>query len=69
LSRGATNHEDDEPWRTPIARKILDEGGVALQDNAGSRRGRSYASQSRVNAIAAGKAWTNRILRLTVTAP
>jgi hypothetical protein len=36
---------------------------------AGSRHERSYASHSRVNAIAAGKACTNRILWLTVTAP
>ncbi len=28
-----------------------------------------YASQSRIKAIAAGAAWTYRILRLTVTAP
>ena len=29
----------------------------------------TYAKPSKINAIAAGKACTNRILRLTVTAP
>jgi hypothetical protein len=61
--------QDMKTLADAIARKIPDEGGAVLQDNAGSRRDRSYASQSRVNAMAAGKAWTNRILWLTVTAP
>jgi hypothetical protein len=48
-----------------------DSGGtnLAMQGNAGSEADRSHANQSRTNAIAAGAAWTNKILRLTVAAP
>jgi len=38
-------------------------------EGAGSKGERAYASQSRINATAAGAAWTKRILRLTVAAP
>jgi hypothetical protein len=49
-----------------------DSGGtdIAMQGDAGRKEGkRSYASQSRISAMAAGAACTNNILRLTVTAP
>jgi hypothetical protein len=42
---------------------------VALQDNAGRNGERPQASQSGINAMAAGAACTNSILRLTVAAP
>jgi hypothetical protein len=41
----------------------------AMQDQAGRKGGRAYAKLSKISAIAAGKACTSRILRLTVTAP
>jgi hypothetical protein len=40
-----------------------------MQDRAGRKGERNYAKPSKINAIAAGKACTSRILRLTVTAP
>jgi hypothetical protein len=52
-----------------IARKILDEGMWHCKTMPGRGMNEGYASQSRVNAMAAGNAWTNRILWLTVTAP
>jgi hypothetical protein len=52
-----------------IARKILAERMWQCKMMRRRKGERCYASQSRINAIAAGAAGTNRILRLTVAAP
>jgi hypothetical protein len=60
------------PWKTladAIAGKILEEWMRQRKARPGAKDERSQASQSRINAMAAGAACTNRILRLTVAAP
>jgi hypothetical protein len=48
-----------------------DSGGwrCAMQGKAGRKAQRGYVKANKTNAIAAGKACTKRILRLTVAAP
>ena len=41
----------------------------AIWDGKTTPGERAHANQSKINAMAAGAAWTNKILRLTVAAP
>jgi hypothetical protein len=52
-----------------IAGQILEEGMLQCKARPGAKDERSQASQSSINAMAAGAACTNRIRRLTVAAP
>jgi hypothetical protein len=48
---------------------IVEEAIPQCKIRGGWKGERNYAKPSKINAIAAGKACTSRILRLTVTAP
>ena len=57
------------PRRTPSLAAILEERMWQCKAMPAGKVNDLYASQSRISAMAAGAACTNRILRLTVTAP
>jgi hypothetical protein len=52
-----------------IAVRIVEEAIPQCKMRPCGKVNGAYAKPSKINAIAAGKACTNRILRLTVTAP
>ena len=55
--------------RMPSLMGIVEEAIPQGKMRRGGKVNGFYAKPSKINAIAAGKACTNRILRLTVTAP
>ena len=58
-----------QPWRRSSLPAIVAKRIRQCKAMRGREADRSHANQSRTNAMAAGAAWTNKILRLTVAAP